>query len=226
VTQPEVLDMAREAASAIETADEAEPTGLMGMLKASHDDEVRRGMAVLLEVLRHVGRGAHAIGKGGPRERRPKPVLTKKGRDLSAILGPSGKAGTRTAPPAPRAPVRASVPTAAPAAPKPAASTAAVPAAIPGVAFTPDGFLADANAWTRDIGTAIAAQAGIALTDEHWGVIDWARGDFLQYGASPNVRRITIGTGLPTKDIYRLFPKAPGTTIARIAGIKKPVGCI
>jgi sulfur relay (sulfurtransferase) DsrC/TusE family protein len=29
-----------------------------------------------------------------------------------------------------------------------------------------------------------------------------------------------------TKDLYALFPKAPGRTIAKIAGLPKPAGCL
>ncbi len=56
--------------------------------------------------------------------------------------------------------------------------------------------------------------------------MDFARKDFLENKASPNIRRLTQGTSLATKDIYALFPKAPARTIAKIAGIPKPTGCI
>jgi dissimilatory sulfite reductase related protein len=43
---------------------------------------------------------------------------------------------------------------------------------------------------------------------------------------SPNIRRITLELGVSTKDVYALFPKAPARTIAKIAGIPKPAGCL
>ncbi|MDX2014742.1 MAG: TusE/DsrC/DsvC family sulfur relay protein [Myxococcaceae bacterium] len=44
--------------------------------------------------------------------------------------------------------------------------------------------------------------------------------------ASPNIRRITQGTTLTTKDVYALFPKAPARTVSKIAGLPKPAGCL
>ena len=57
-------------------------------------------------------------------------------------------------------------------------------------------------------------------------VIRFARLEYLSQSASPNIRRLTSGTGLTTREIYALFPKAPGRSIARVAGIPKPAGCI
>lgn len=53
-----------------------------------------------------------------------------------------------------------------------------------------------------------------------------ARNDYLEHGASPNIRRVTTISDVTTKELYQLFPKAPGMTLARVAGIPKPVGCI
>jgi hypothetical protein len=51
----------------------------------------------------------------------------------------------------------------------------------------------------------------------------FARADF-EDRVSPNIRRITQAPGVTTKDIYALFPKAPGAHIAKIAGLPKPAG--
>ena len=48
----------------------------------------------------------------------------------------------------------------------------------------------------------------------------------VQDGRPGRLRRLTQGTELATKDLYALFPKAPARTVAKIAGIPKPVGCI
>ena len=34
------------------------------------------------------------------------------------------------------------------------------------------------------------------------------------------------GSGVDTKELYQLFPGGPGKLVARIAGLKKPTGCI
>ena len=70
------------------------------------------------------------------------------------------------------------------------------------------------------------AKVFVALGDEHWTVTQWARSDFAETGASPNVRRSGCGSGVGTQAMYRLFPPTPGKTCAMIAGVPKPVGCV
>jgi len=89
------------------------------------------------------------------------------------------------------------------------------------------GFMTDPNEWTPDIAREIARQNGIdPLTPGHWEVIEFCRRDNEEKGTPPTVRRITKGTGVPTKELYQLFPKGPGILAAKIAGLTKPKGCI
>ncbi len=92
--------------------------------------------------------------------------------------------------------------------------------------FDDDGFMADANAWTEDIGRAIAAVLEINLTDRHWTVINFARKEYLENGDAPTLRRITKVGGVPTKELYALFPGGPAKIAAKISGLPKPTGCI
>ena len=94
------------------------------------------------------------------------------------------------------------------------------------VEFDDDGFMADPNAWTPEIGEAIAEGLGMTLTDRHWVVINFARQEFETNGEAPTLRRITKTTDVSTKEIYKLFPKGPAKTAARISGLGKPTGCI
>ncbi len=89
-----------------------------------------------------------------------------------------------------------------------------------------EGYLVDAHAWTPDIAQAIAQQEGLSLTDRHWTVINFARADFEASGKSPTLRRISKQSGVDTKELYSLFPKGPGKLVARIAGLRKPEGCV
>lgn len=216
MTQPEVLLVAEEASEVLRTADEAEPIGLLGMVRASRDEEVQKGMAVMLELLRHVGRGASVVAaqrRGSPAEQRrarlAEQTAPRKARGALGIERPAREAA------APRRDACA--------APAPAGQVATV---IDGVGFTADGHLADAAAWTHELGERIADLQGVSLTEAHWRLIDFARGEFAAHGASPNVRRVTQGAAISTKDLYTLFPKAPARTLAKIAGIPKPVGCV
>jgi tRNA 2-thiouridine synthesizing protein E len=95
------------------------------------------------------------------------------------------------------------------------------------VMLTDEGFLLDAAAWTPEVAEAIAAEAGIQLTPEHWKVLNGCREDAARNaGDPPGLRRLTIVAGVTTKDLYRLFPKGPGKLAARIAGLPKPKACL
>jgi TusE/DsrC/DsvC family sulfur relay protein len=94
------------------------------------------------------------------------------------------------------------------------------------IAFDAEGFMVDANAWTPEIGKAIAAREGMELTDRHWVVINYARDAYKSTGEAPTLRAITKNTDVNTKEIYQLFPGGPGKLAAKVAGLKKPTGCI
>lgn len=195
VTRPDVLD--------------AKPIGLFGAARAVRkDDDVQKGLAVLVEMLRRLGHRAEE-------EATPPRALDQKAR-LAAMLGPRRTRRMLPAPAAP-APVAATVkvrPVPAAAAPEPGSSCA-----------SPSTGPADPD-WTREKGEALAAAQGLALTDAHWVVLETARADYAATQVSPNVRRLTQIAGVTTKDLYVLFPRAPGRTIALIAGLPKPAGCL
>lgn len=217
LTQPEVLEIAGQASEVLQHADTAEPVGIVGMVRATRDDEVQRGMAVMLGLLKHVGRGAQSISqrKGGRASpaRAVARLETSVNRPSSRALGTERTPRATAARPAATCAVSASTP-------------AVAATVIDGVAFTADGHMVDANAWTRALGESVAALQAIVLTDEHWKIVDFARAEFLATKASPNIRRITQATGITTKALYALFPRAPARTVAKIAGTPKPVGCL
>ena len=92
--------------------------------------------------------------------------------------------------------------------------------------LTEDGFLANHDEWTPEAAEAIAAEEGITLTERHWEVINFVRDYYGENGESPTLRRISKGGGVPTKDLYELFPDGPGKKVSRIAGTPKPEGCV
>lgn len=96
----------------------------------------------------------------------------------------------------------------------------------PAVPLGPEGFLVDASDWTETLALATAASLGVELSAAHWSVVNAARSEFLGRRVSPNIRRLTLVAGVSTRELYDLFPRAPGKTVAKIAGIPKPVGCI
>ncbi|HEX9118412.1 MAG TPA: TusE/DsrC/DsvC family sulfur relay protein [Anaerolineae bacterium] len=90
-----------------------------------------------------------------------------------------------------------------------------------------EGFLTNPAEWDKDIAVELAKEEGIAqLTDAHWKVIDFCRKDAASTGKAPTLRRITTAAGVPTKELFTLFPKGPAKKVARIAGLGKPEGCV
>ncbi|NGP75443.1 TusE/DsrC/DsvC family sulfur relay protein [Balneolaceae bacterium YR4-1] len=90
-----------------------------------------------------------------------------------------------------------------------------------------EGFLKDHTQWNKDIARELAEQEGIfELTDRHWTVIEFMRKEYEEKGDGPSIRKLTKESGVPTKELYQLFPKGPAKKAAKIAGIPKPTGCI
>jgi len=92
--------------------------------------------------------------------------------------------------------------------------------------FDADGFLANYTEWTPEVAQELAQEINIQLTEDHWKVINFCRDDFVAQGDAPTIRRITQQAGVPTKQLYQLFPKGPAKKVAYVAGLKKPSGCI
>jgi len=90
-----------------------------------------------------------------------------------------------------------------------------------------DGYLTDFSQWTRDVAAAIAAEEGIAaLGPAHWKVIEFMQKEFKETGQAPSIRRLNKSGVITTKELYELFPGGPAKKAARIAGLKKPEGCV
>ena len=222
VTQPDALDFYEHAVEAVEDQGENKPKGLLSTVRtAMKDDDVRRGVAVAIEAIRQIGRAVNHRG-ASPSGHPMNPLLGPK-RNLKRSPSKGARAGEGTRlpkTPTPRVATPAPPTTPAPSPPAPASTSAA------GLALDSEGFLADSAAWTQDFAREVAQAQGITLTDRHWTVLNFMRDEYAQTKSTPNIRRITIGAGVPTKELFQLFPRAPAKTAARIAGLPKPVGCV
>jgi len=90
-----------------------------------------------------------------------------------------------------------------------------------------DGNLKNLFDWNEEIAKELAKEEGIEeLTDRHWMVINYMRGQYEEKGDAPSIRKLTKESGVATKELYQLFPKGPAKKAARIAGLPKPKGCI
>ena len=89
-----------------------------------------------------------------------------------------------------------------------------------------EGFLTDYDEWDEELGSRLAQAIGIELTEEHWKAIRFLRSDYRTQGETPTLRRVTVVGGVPTKELFELFPKKPAKKMAYIAGLPKPQGCV
>jgi len=89
-----------------------------------------------------------------------------------------------------------------------------------------EGFLTEYAEWSEDLGRALAQQIGIEMSDDHWRAIHFLRRDFPEQGETATLRRVSTVGGIPTKQLFALFPKKPAKKMAYIAGLPKPRGCV
>jgi tRNA 2-thiouridine synthesizing protein E len=89
-----------------------------------------------------------------------------------------------------------------------------------------EGFMTEYDEWSEEIGTSLAQNIGIDMTDDHWAAIKFLRSDFAAQGETPTLRRVQTAGGIPTKQLFKLFPKKPAKKMAYIAGVPKPKGCV
>lgn len=80
--------------------------------------------------------------------------------------------------------------------------------------------------WTEELGTELSGLIGIEMTDRHWEAIRFLRKDFATEGVTPTLRRVSTMSGIPTKELFQLFPKKPAKKMAYVAGLPKPAGCV
>ena len=90
-----------------------------------------------------------------------------------------------------------------------------------------EGFMTDTSQWNEELAPALAKEIGLdELTDEHWKVIRFLRSDFAEQGETATLRRVSTMAEVPTKDLYKLFPKKPAKKMSYVAGLQKPTGCV
>jgi tRNA 2-thiouridine synthesizing protein E len=96
-----------------------------------------------------------------------------------------------------------------------------------------EGFLQNLDDWSQSVAEQLALAEGIALTPDHWEVIELTRSFYRQYKLSPAMRplvkyiRLHLGSDKGSS-IYlmSLFPGSPAKRISKIAGLPKPDNCL
>lgn len=88
-----------------------------------------------------------------------------------------------------------------------------------------EGYLQDFNQWNPAIAEEIAKEEGIELTPRHWDIITWLQ-EQEKNKIALTIRKLGKSGVTDIKEFYTLFPNGPLKKATKIAGIKKPVGCI
>lgn len=96
-----------------------------------------------------------------------------------------------------------------------------------------EGFLQDMSEWRPELAEHMAARDDLALTEDHWMVINYIREYYEDYRIAPAVRILIRRMGRKlgadkgnSRYLYKLFPDGPAKQACRYAGLPKPTGCI
>lgn len=93
------------------------------------------------------------------------------------------------------------------------------------VEFNEEGFLTQPEVWSKELALEIAKEINISLTDAHWKVIEYIRGEYAK-GAELTIRKVGTSGIVDIKQFYILFPNGPLKNACRIAGLPKPHSCL
>ncbi|MFO7621764.1 MAG: TusE/DsrC/DsvC family sulfur relay protein [Bacteroidales bacterium] len=93
------------------------------------------------------------------------------------------------------------------------------------VEVTEEGYFTDSSQWTKEIAEEIAREEGIALTDQHFAIMEFLRNRH-KSGDPLSIRSINHSGVIDVKTFYQLFPGAPLKKATKIAGIPKPASCV
>ena len=103
---------------------------------------------------------------------------------------------------------------------------------VTGVSLDPDGYLKDLSQWSEDLARDLARGMDVALTPEHWRVIDMVRAFHAETGVAPAMRplvklaRLRLGEEFGSSiALMRLFPGNPAKLVAKIGGLPRPTNC-
>ena len=97
-----------------------------------------------------------------------------------------------------------------------------------------EGFLSNPVEWSKDVAIALADDEGIAMTETHWGLIDYVREYYVQNQVHPTMHILVRNLGKSfgktfreekayVKYLYELFPTDPIKQLCKIAGLPKPL---
>lgn len=89
-----------------------------------------------------------------------------------------------------------------------------------------EGFMTDPSQWNPEVGKSLAEAIGVEWNEDVEAAVQFARSDHAEQGETPTLRRMAVAGGVPTKQMFALFPKKPAKKMAYVAGLPKPRGCV
>lgn len=108
-----------------------------------------------------------------------------------------------------------------------------IDAPLDSVAVDARGYLLDRAHWSRALAEAMAARDGVALSAEHWEILEFLRGYHDRFAMAPPMRLLVKELGrqfgpdkASSRYLYLLFPDGPAKQACRYAGLPRPVSCI
>jgi tRNA 2-thiouridine synthesizing protein E len=93
------------------------------------------------------------------------------------------------------------------------------------IEVTDDGYFLEPALWSRNMAAEMAHTEGIALTEQHFLILEYIRKLFLE-GHALTIRAIGNSGLTDIKGFYSLFPGAPMKKASKLAGVPKPASCI
>ena len=89
-----------------------------------------------------------------------------------------------------------------------------------------DGYLLDMNAWSPEIGRAMAEADGVELDEVKWEQVMKARNYYDEHSTVPPIRKFAKYLGEDKKELFRLWMTGPMKPITKYGGLPKPTGCV
>ena len=89
-----------------------------------------------------------------------------------------------------------------------------------------DGYLIDRDAWTPEIGRAMAQADGVVLDDVKWNHVLKAREYYDEFNVVPPIRKFAQFIGADQKEMFKLWMSGPMKPITKYGGLPKPTGCV
>ncbi|MBK7616578.1 MAG: TusE/DsrC/DsvC family sulfur relay protein [Vitreoscilla sp.] len=89
-----------------------------------------------------------------------------------------------------------------------------------------DGYLANMNSWTPEIGRAMAQADGFELDEVKWNHILKAREFYEEEQTVPPIRKFAKFLDEDQKELFKIWMTGPMKPITKYGGLPKPTGCV